>query len=71
LAAATTLEEHLKNVVGVHAATTAGSATLVNLFEVETFIVHLSLFGVVENLVTLRNLLKLRFGLFLLLLALA
>lgn len=62
------LEEHLENVVGVHATHSTTLAALINLLDVCSFVVHLSLLRVRKHGVGLANVLEFGFSLLLLLL---
>jgi len=57
-ASTATLEKHLKNVVGVHTTWTTSAATLINLFQIHTLVVHRFFLLVAQNCVALSNLLE-------------
>ena len=66
--AATTAHEHLKNVVGIHSTWhTTATTTLVDLIDISSLIVHLTLLRVGQDRVCLANLFELPLCLLLLL----
>ena len=61
------MKEHLEDVVRVHATPATSSSTLINLLNIGTIIVHLSLLLVGKYSVSLTDVFELGFGLLLLL----
>ena len=62
----TSRKEHLEDVVRVHATHATSHTPLIDLFQVSSIIVHLTLFGVGKYRVCLANVLEFRLGFLLL-----